>query len=301
MDFNLPTTKDQMYNILSEIFYHYRIKRDPYEEFVLPELDIDKIEFISLTEEELLEKATTLLASKQQRELLNYKKDIEEQIVNIQKLLALEEMTRKEQVEMCNDLYAKTMQTFKDEAQKNGLTGSSVIVKKISDIELEKSNKLIAINYESAQKKAEYQAKIESLNAKYYNAETYFSTIFNLEITEKVIELKKEQEKVEREIFKYNNSIEEKCQRYKGTVASLNANLKLKYLQINSDAFSKEELLEMGYYKDVVNCICGYYDTLSNEVAYLDIVNEKQLIIYLDDYYQNIIYLYQAKANLGNA
>ena len=55
MDFNLPTTKDQMYSILSDIFYHYRIKRDPYEEFVLPELDIDKIEFISLTEEELIE------------------------------------------------------------------------------------------------------------------------------------------------------------------------------------------------------------------------------------------------------
>lgn len=297
MEITTPVSKSDMYRILGEIFYYYRIRRDPYDEFVLPELTLERMQITLLSEEELTEKARELLASKQKREYLNYKKEIEEKIKKLDTLKALEEIARVEQINSYNSLHSATKENLIKEAQKNGLNGSSVIVRKLTDIEEEKNNKIVYINYESAKKQAEYQAQIEELTLKLNSIDNYFSEIFSLEVAEKVEELKRKQEEDEREVFKYNNSIEEKCQRYKGTVASTNASLKLKYLQINSDAFSKEELLEMGYYRDVVDCVCLYYNTLNPREAYLDIVNEQQLIVYLDDYYQNIVYMYEAKSN----
>ena len=43
MEFNLPTTKSQMYVILNDLFYYYRIRREGYEEVNLQELELERL------------------------------------------------------------------------------------------------------------------------------------------------------------------------------------------------------------------------------------------------------------------
>ena len=70
----------------------------------------------------------------------------------------------------------------------------------------------------------------------------------------------------------------------------------LRYLDISSGEFTKDQLTDMGYYRDVIKCVTSYYDTLEPLEAYQDITAEKELAIYLDDYYQNVIYTYKMLA-----
>ena len=72
----------------------------------------------------------------------------------------------------------------------------------------------------------------------------------------------------------------------------------IRYLDVSAGEFTKDQLVDMGYYEDVIRCVCGYYDTLQPSVAYRDILDEGKLAIYLDDYYESIIYLYKSAAGM---
>ena len=74
--------------------------------------------------------------------------------------------------------------------------------------------------------------------------------------------------------------------------------MELRFLDISSGEFTHDQLVEMGYYEDVIKCVCGYYDTLSASNAYYDITSEKKLAIYLDEYYSEIIYTYKLRAGI---
>ena len=76
------------------------------------------------------------------------------------------------------------------------------------------------------------------------------------------------------------------------------ASLYLRFLDISSGEYTKDQLVEMGYYTDVIRCIRGYYDTLPVEDAYRDMFAEDKLAIYLEDYYQEIMYIYKLHAGI---
>ena len=57
MTFTNPTTADEMYATLQQIFYFYRIKKEPYSGVTLVPLEIDRLTFTPLTDEQLLAKA----------------------------------------------------------------------------------------------------------------------------------------------------------------------------------------------------------------------------------------------------
>ena len=40
MEYVKPITKTQMYESLKDIFYYYRIRKDNYEDFILPDLTL---------------------------------------------------------------------------------------------------------------------------------------------------------------------------------------------------------------------------------------------------------------------
>ena len=146
MEFTLPTNKTEMYNVLGEIFYYYRIRREQYEEFILPELTLERMTFTPLTDDELTVKATTMLASKHEREVIEYKNGLNERIEKLKNLKDLEETQREKQVESCIALYEETKEKVRKEAQRNGLLNSSIVINKLSELE-EQKNKEIKTNY----------------------------------------------------------------------------------------------------------------------------------------------------------
>ena len=104
--------------------------------------------------------------------------------------------------------------------------------------------------------------------------------------------------KTEREVFKYNNGILEKETRYRNTIKQAEATLKLQFLEISMGEYTKDQLVDMGYYQDVIDCVTSYYDKFSAAEAFQKITDEKKLAVYLDDMYAEVIYAYRSKAGL---
>lgn len=298
MEFTRPTNLNEMYNVLEELFFYYRIRREPFEEPIIPELSLERMEFTKKTQAELKEIATTLLKGKHLKELRDYRNALYDRKTELEYLIEKETLNKFNLIDELINKYQESVNEVKKEASLKGLNDSSVISYQISLLEEEKNKKTNQV-IENAMKNIDtLNVELEDVNFKIETSLDHFMAIHNAEIDAKVIELTKEQEEREREVFTYNNSIEEKCQKYARSVATTNATLKIKYLEINSEYFSKEQLIDMGYYADVIDCVCAYYDTLPVLTAYQDLASENKLAIYLDDFYQDIVYMYKSRAGL---
>jgi hypothetical protein len=287
-----------MYNVLEELFFYYRIRREPFEEPIIPELTLERMEFTKKTQAELKEEAKTLLKDKHLKEIRDYRNSLIERKKELEYLIEKENINKFNLIDDLINRYDASFIAMKKEASLKGLNDSSVISYQINLLNEEKNKKINQVNENNMRNTDVLTAELEDVDSKIINLLDHFVEIHSAEIDAKVIELTKEQEEREREVFTYNNSIEEKCQKYARSVATTNATLKIKYLEINSEYFSKEQLIDMGYYADVIDCVCAYYDTLPVLTAYQDLASENKLAIYLDDFYQDIVYMYKSRAGL---
>ncbi len=298
MEFTLPTTKQEMYDTLNDIFYYYRIKRQSYSELSLQELDLERLAYVPETDDELLARATILVAPDQEREIVKLKMELQEDIETIQIKIQAVENSIDSQIEAVNELYEGSKLTVVKQSEKNGLIVSGVIVDRFAVLEAWKDEKILKIEQDA---EAEINTLTAELTAKQNTLdglEQTFEQAHANDVEKKLSELKIERQNKSEEVFKYNNGLDEKEQRYKNTIIQANAALELKFLEISSGDFSKDQLIEMGYYEDVIKCVCGYLDTLAVGTAYQLANSDQKLPVYLDDYYQNIVYMYQAKAGL---
>ena len=298
MEFTIPTNIDEMYETLNELFHYYRIKRETYEFLDLKPLNIPRLTINQLNNEQLTEKAQELLNGEQQREVLKLKKEIQEKISALNIKIILLEQNYLVEVENITKRYTESENKINAELASRGLTNSTIAINKIAQLETEKNNKLSTLENSKNEKIAEYQSQITALNTELANVNSYYLEVFNSELVAKTNELINEQEKQLLEIQKYNNSLEEQEIKYENNIIKINADLKVKYAQLKGQFMSKEELVEMGYYADVLDCVCGYYNTLTPINAYNSFKAESKLAIYLDDYYTNILYLYKTNAGL---
>lgn len=298
MQFTTPTNIDEMYQTLTDIFYYYRIKRESYEVLDLQTLNVTRLTFTPFSDEQLTEKAKELLSGTQQREVLKLKKEISQKISVLEVKISSTNENYLIEVENVNSRFNESEEKIKLEATNKGLLNTNITLIKLAELETAKNNQLALLENQKNDKVSEYQSQIAALNTEMSLADSYYSEVFQGELLAKVEELKLEQDKKIMEIQKYNNSLDAEEIKYENNIIKANADLKFKYAQLKGQFMSKEELVEMGYYADVLDCVCGYYNTLSALDAYNSIKNEEKLAIYLDDYYSNILYLYKTKANI---
>jgi hypothetical protein len=296
MEFTLPTSKAEMYSVLKDIFYFYRYQPILYTGVELKELELPRMEYLVPTDEQLTERATKLLSATQQREIASTKKAYQTQIEELVLRLNAVDVETDTLVNAVEDKYKKSVGELERQAVKNGVAFSDIVHSRIADLQSEKTAEISGILADATDKKSQIQAKITALEELRDGVKSYYQPIHDLEISIKIDELKAQAEKDEREVFKYNNELYRKEQEYANALIRQKANLELKFLEIRSGEFSKEELIEMGYYEDVLKCISAYYDTLEPLTAYQDIVEEKKLMLYLEDYYDDVVYIYKVKA-----
>ena len=67
----------------------------------------------------------------------------------------------------------------------------------------------------------------------------------------------------------------------------------LKYIEIRSEPFTKEELVEIGYYADVMGLVHAYYSTKDRADRYNAFCDCPELVIYLEDFYDNVLGYYK--------
>ncbi len=296
MEITIPTTKQEMFDTLRELYYYYRIRRDGYEQADLRELELEKMIYLELTEQELYEKAQLLLSAENEQFKREYLNKLQLEIDEIDCELEGLPTEKQTAIEKTVALYTESQRQAELKGIKNGLGNSSIVLDKWTELEREKNKKITGIE-------TDYLVRENSLNTKRIKlcdmleqAETYCSFIATEKVRKKVDELKSEQDKLVREVFKYNNGIDEKLQRYRNTIVKENAELLLKFMEIRNGEYTKSELVEMGYYERVMNTVFGYYDSLDTLVAAREVADDHDLIIYLDDYYQTVLYTYQQRA-----
>ncbi len=298
MQFNLPTTKDQMYQILNDIFYYYRIRRPSYDELMLQPLDLEKMTYTPLDEDQLVAKAFTKLGAEHEREIFMRKAELTSKIEQLENQMALAEENMNKNITKINEMYDESQDKLAKQTFNTGLENSSIYIDKLTYLENEKISKAAEIMDSYDSKIEQYQALIDEYTSELNTVYDYYGNIHEKEIEATVLELKEEEKTKENEVFKYNNAIEEKLQRYDNDILKVNASLRIKYMEVNSGEFTKDQLIEMGYYDDAVRCVCGYYDTLDSVTAFQTLSTDRKAAIYLDDYYQNVVYMYGVRSGL---
>ena len=297
MTFDTPTTKNEMYEILQEIFYYYRIRREADTDVTLNDLELERMTYTPMTDEQLTAKAQTALRSAQAEKLLNYKKKISDEIAELTAKVTTYGTQKTAAENAARSAYAAATTKAEREAVKRGIAESSVVIDRIADLSTALAAEITAIDAEYNEKIAAAQARITVLQSDLAGADSYYSQVFSYEILAEKEKIKEQEEKLQREIFKYNNGLDEKEQRAANSIISTTRSLELRYMSISSNFFTKDQLVEMGYYQDAIDCVCAYFDTLSAVTAYQQIAHDTKVAIYLDDYYAQVVYMYKTLAN----
>ncbi len=296
MEFTNPTTREQMYETLQEIFYYYRIKRETWEPVELQPLKINRLEFSKPTEEEILERAEKLVSP----EIKLKKNQAVQQLILAKSELLYKTVSLNQQIEDTVNgiiaLYDKQVEETKEEISRLGTTNSTIEVSEVSKIRQKQNQEVARVRQEHSDKIALLEGEIQGLESKILETEEFYSSLLSEEIDKKIEELKMEESNHLEEVKKYNSSIDEKELKHANDIVIKQANLELKYKELNQAFFSKDQLIEMGYYKDVMLCVCAYYNTLEPMTAYQNFLNDSRIVIYLEDYYTDILYMYRARA-----
>ena len=297
MNFQLPINKNDMYNTLQEIFHYYRIDREGYAGAKFEELNLERMNFTPLNESELNEKAGKLLGGKHEREIQEQKDLLNEKIIsaNSQKSAVLRD--KEDQIAKAIELYIQSEKKVEEQAVKNGLINSSIVTEKLAQLEVAKNESIMAITQSASDKISQLDAQIAEYTESLSKVAEKYSVVHQKEKQAKAQELLDEQSQVERTVFRYNNSLDEKELKYKNSLMQVGVELKLKFMEVQLAEFTKDELVAMGYYEDAIKCVCGYYDRLSAYDAYEDIKMEQRLMVFLDEYYQDVIYMYSIRAS----
>lgn len=297
MQFDLPTTKEGMYETLNDIYVYYHNRMADYDGIVLQPLSITKLTAPQYTDAEIRALASAMLKGKQEERLTAYKIKLKDK----QDEIADKIIKKKEEYAALKLKTAESYETAKTKlnktAIKNGLAASGIWADKTAGIEKEKNLAIAAVEAEEKGELALLEQKSKDLALALENAASFYQDLDAAEITSKVQELKQSNSEYEKEVAKYNAQASEKELKYGNNILQINASLRLRFLQIHATGLTKDELVQLGYYQDALNCVCAYYNTLAAQAAYDDIKNESKLIIYLDDYYQNVLYLYKTRAN----
>ena len=300
MAYGSPSTKEQMYQILEQIFLDYRNTTIPFEQVQLEDINLEKLEYVSKTEEDFLIEARKLLTPWYNEEYDKRIREIEEDIKVKQKQLDNLQSSLDERLASIEKTYLQAQEEMEAKALNYGFADSPILVSKLAKLQSEKATKINEANENFSVNSQNITYEIALLNEQSNRLLSILTERFSDKITAKVIELKGIEKEKEREILKYNNSIDEKLQKHRNSNISANANLQLKYLEIRSEGLTKDELIQRGYYRNVVECVGYFYNNgFSTPLeAYRDILNESQIMIYLDDYYPSMLEMYRMKAGL---
>ena len=171
MQFNLPTTKEQMYQILNDLFYYYRVQREGFEEVDLIDLNLTRLEYTEKTEQELIERATVMLSAQNEREKKKYQNELDAKIVELNQKIALLEENAVKEIESINSMYSESIQKVENQARNAGLITSSIVADKTAVLEEGKIQKITLLTQEKDQKVSSLLAEVESLNLKKKNLE----------------------------------------------------------------------------------------------------------------------------------
>lgn len=294
MEFTTPTTKDEMYETLKEIYSFYRASLPIFREEPLEIMEIPSLEITEVTIEECRETAEQSLFASHTEKIKGKKANINLKISEIESEIKNLDEDEKVKIDECEKEYEKLIQKTKNEMVGKGLGVSCIAVNEVERLNLEKISAVGRVKIQYGVKKAELLSKVETLNAELDGVDEFYAEIHQSEIDAKANEIFSSRTQENEEKKKYNSSVYEKNLKYRNVILQARANLELKFMEVRKD-YTTSELIEMGYYSDVLDCVMGYLKTLDDATAYQTVCDEYDLMQYLDHYYDSVVALYRQK------
>ncbi len=296
MDYQIPTTKEDLHVTLKDIYYYYRLRRKTIDVEDLSKLTLQRLDYVVPNQNQLIEYATKQLLNAHCREYDEQKYQLNKEIVVVTSKLSALEFSHQNKLNGLEKSRENNRKAVQDAFSKQQTYFSDMMLDKLLQLDGEVDEKVQLETQNYLMQKAQLEGELQSLIARLDALDSDLDGYHQKEIIAKANQLENEQRKVEREVFKYNNSLDEKEQRYSNSIQQVIANLSLKIMELQNKEFTKEQLVDMGYYKDVIDCTRAYYDTLDVVVAYNEILEDTNVMLYLDDYYESVVYQYKLKA-----
>ncbi len=292
MEFNTPSTLTDVYKTLKDIFYYYRIRRGEIEEVEFTPLELPRLSESPYKDGNTWNTAKELLSGEMNGEKLKRKEQLEEKISVISSQIKNATSNYEKLKANVNENYNKSREDLIAIARKSGINQTTIYTQNLANIEVARNQSLLDLDNQKTLQLSAWNSEMEALKEQLANNGKYIDDIYEYRHLSRHVELKEEYRKTLREIQKYNNSLFEKEERFKANIEQIKANIKLKKMQALEQPLSKDQLIEMGYYDDVIRCVTGYFDVIASSQAYTMFKRETGLILYLEEYYQNLLYKY---------
>ena len=298
MTFSKPTTREEMYEILNEIYKHYRLRKVDYQGLAFEKLKLDRLEYIPKNQQQIFERASAIANTDYQKEIAEKTLQINLKIYELSAKIDLLENNLSSELSGQDTNLALLLSSVQEDATQKGMANSGVVTQKIVQLTEESDSKKQKITAKYNGLISQAQAEKQGYQTILDNLANYYAPYYQSAVVKRTEEVTLQEEELVREVFKYNNSLDEKEKRHANSIEQVKANLDIKYAQIYATSFTKEQLVEMGYYNDVIDCVTAYFDTMDTLVAYQSITSENKLAQYLEDYYSSRVYMYRSRAGM---
>ena len=296
MNFEAPTTYQQLLEVLTDIGDYYLDRREEYVEPVFAEMNLNTIVFTPKTDQELQVEA-------EQYYFNEYNKKIQERTLDLTEKLQQKTAERVKTVQENAFKRAEIVKAYGqkiNEGTKNSLKAgvyhSSVPADIIEKYLNDKQKELDLLDTALNSTLQCIDNEISALQTKLNNVGTFFANEMAQLVAVKKAELKKAQEEKIQSVTKYNNSITEKSVKYANSVLKEKADLKLKFMEIQGVQLTEDQKVRRGYFSDIIRAINCYYENMSASDAFNDFKTRTELPVYLGSFYANYLYLLQTRA-----
>lgn len=296
MEFTMPTTKAELYEVLEEIETHYK---GDLRLFTPPEfqtLTLSRMSYTPTTEEDRLARAEKLVEYGYEEALAAYLAELDAQIAKENGKKSARIAARDQTVLKLQEEYAAASEALRAEASRRGTLNSSAVANRLAALSEKRAAAIAEEEAACLADVAACDAAVAAYNQKKEDAPDAVLPPFESKRENALIELEKLDWERAAEVLKYNNQVEEKEVKYANALLSTVAKLRLEFIQAAAQGYSEDQLVAMGYYKDVIAAVLGYYDTLTPQAASEDFNNEQGLIVYLGSYYNNVSFLLSQRA-----
>ena len=287
-----------MYEILNEIYIDYRIRKEPFEALELENIVLDKLTFSPKSYDTKKTEAQVYVQPWYDDTYESMQKEISRNKYGLIK--QKESVLENKNIQVAQvKLHYKDLQTeLEEKALHYGYNSSELLINEINELKSQLAKELERIEEEYTDKINKIDEEISEITVQESQLNARLTNLFNHRVSARMLEIQEAEKQLEMSIIKYNNDIEEKMQKSRNSNLNANANLRIKHIEIQAKGYTKEELIQRGYYTQMLDCVSAFYSSDYFEtpyLAYIDLLDEVQLIVYLDEFYSDLLELFRVR------
>ena len=288
-DDNESIKKEKVKNVNDIIndLYEIKNKYNSVDEIEAPEsLNLEKIDYKEVSDEELNKMAKDSLAQKYNQKIESTNQSFANKIDEIIKNSDSLKEQNKTSIDKVNSYYDNSIKETENQALKRGLARSSIIISEISNIEGSRAGELANILENLQNSLFENEVKLSNLENQKQQALNNLDIEYAVELDQKISSLSEDYAKKKEEAIKFNNNVEKLEAEYKLSLDKQKLDKKKQNLALKEkygEDLYKQEISDKQY-----AYLKNYFDTLDPKYAFSVFLANKEFKTILGDNYSTM-------------